>query len=465
MKLPEILVNQPAVRRIPDARSEISRALRDSGRRLVVIDDDPTGVQTIHGVSDFLDWSVDVVRRAIASGKPVFYICTNSRSLNPEDAWALSLEVGRNLREATRKEGVEVIIASRSDSTLRGHFLYEVDALASGLGQDLDGIIIVPAFFEGGRYTIDDIHWVEQDGEMVPVHETEFARDPVFGFKHSDLKAWVAEKMGGAVKSRDVRSISLRLLREGGPEEVAEKLAGVSGGAPVIVNAACYEDLEVLALGILAEERKGKIFAYRCASSFVKARGGFEDKPLLTHQDLATGKGFGLIVVGSYVEKTSRQLKQLLTSGLVQGIELRVQKLQSEESRKIEIDVVSQSVNEQLAAGVTTVLYTSRTVHLASGQNFLEVGNTIMLSLCEIIRRIQLCPDYLIAKGGTTSVELVRRALDVREAFVLGQIIAGVPVWRLGVGARWPDIPYVVYPGNVGNDYSLRKVVEILEGL
>ena len=463
VKLSEMLVSQPALRHIPDARSEISQALRDSGRRLVVIDDDPTGTQTIHGVSVFLDWSVDVVRRAIASGKPVFYICTNSRSLNPEEAKALSLEVGRNLRDAARMEGVEVIIASRSDSTLRGHFPYEVDALASGLGQDLDGIIIVPAFFEGGRYTIGDIHWVEQDGEMVPAHETEFARDPVFGFRYSDLKEWVAEKMGGAIKSGDVRSISLKLLREGGPEKVADKLAGVSGGAPVIVNATCYEDLEVLALGILAEERKGKIFAYRCAASFIKARGGFEDKPLLTHQDLATGKGIGLIVVGSYVEKTSRQLTQLLASGLAQGIELRVQELQNEESRKIEIESVSQSVNEQLAAGVTTVLYTSRTVHLASGQNFLEIGNTIMLSLCEIIRRIQLSPDYLVAKGGITSVELARRALNVREAFVLGQIIDGVPVWRLGAEARWQDIPYVVYPGNVGNDDALRKVVEILE--
>ncbi|MBA7706286.1 hypothetical protein ES703_115138 [subsurface metagenome] len=168
--------------------------------------------------------------------------------------------------------GSSSITTRRLPESLRAWLISE---RASGLGQDLDGIIIVPAFFEGGRYTIDDIHWVEQDGEMVPVHETEFARDPVFGFKHSDLKAWVGEKMGGAVKSGGVRSISLKLLREGGPEEVAEKLAGVSGGAPVIVNAACYEDLEVLALGILAEEKKGKIFAYRCAASFVKARDVF----------------------------------------------------------------------------------------------------------------------------------------------------------------------------------------------
>jgi len=465
MKLTEMLASQPVPRRIPNARSQIRRNLRDSGKRLVVIDDDPTGAQTIHGVSVFMNWSVDVLRKAIASGAPVFFVCTNSRSLDPLEAKAISLEVGRNLQEAARLEGVEVIIVSRSDSTLRGHFPYEVDALATGLGQKLDGIIVVPAFFEGGRYTIDDIHWVEQDGEMIPAHETEFARDPVFGFEHSDLKAWVVEKIGGAIESRDVRSISLKLLREGGPEAVAETLAGVLKGMPVIVNAACYEDLEVLVFGILSEEKKGKKFAYRCAASFVKARGGFEDKPLLTERDIAIGKGPGLVVVGSYVEKTSRQLIQLLTSGLAYGIEIRVQELQEKERRNIEIEAVAQSVNNHLSAGITTALYTSRTVHRAANHNFLEIGKNVMLSLCEVMQQIRHQPNYLVAKGGITSIELARTALNVKEAFVLGQIIKGTPVWRLGREARWPDIPYVVFPGNVGDDNALCRVIEILQGV
>ncbi len=462
MKLSEILAYQPLVRRIPDARMQIRKKLIASGKRLVVIDDDPTGMQTIHGVSVFMNWTVDALCKAIASLAPVFFVETNSRSMSPAEAQALSLEVGRNLREAIRQEGVEILLASRSDSTLRGHFPCEVDALTSGLGLELDGIIIAPAFFEAGRYTIDDVHWAEQDGELVPVHQTEFARDPLFGFKNSNLKAWVAEKMDNKVGVEDIRSVSLRLLREGGPEAVTRELLSISGRAPIIVNATSYEDLEIMTLGIIEAEEKGKRFAYRCAASFIKARGGFEDKPLLTHQDLATGGGPGLIVAGSYVEKTTRQLQQLLSSGLAEGIELRVQELQHPESRRGEIESISKLVNQKLAAGVTTALYTSRKLEITSKRDFQEIGNTIARSLCEVVRRIQFRPGYLVAKGGSTSIELARRALNAKEAFAIGQITNGVPVWRLGAEARWPDIPYVVFPGNVGDDNALVRVLNTL---
>jgi len=458
------MASQPPVRHIHDARRQIRKSLVDSGKRLVVIDDDPTGVQTIHGVSVFMDWSVEVLREAIASQEPVFFMSTNSRSLNPSETQKLSLEVGRNLREAARLEGVEILLASRSDSTLRGHFPYEVDALTSGLGLKPDGIIIAPAFFEGGRYTVDDIHRAEQDGELVPVHQTEYARDPVFGFKNSNLKAWVEEKTNGAVKAGDVQSVSLSMLREGGPEAVANKLLNISDRAPVVVNATCYEDLEIMSLGITSAEKRGKKFVYRCAASFIKARGGFEDKPLLTHQDLIVGGGPGLIVAGSYVEKTSRQLQQLLGSGLAEGVELRVEELQTEENREREIQSVLKMVNQKLAAGITTVIYTSREFRAASNKDFQETGNVIMQSLCEVIKQVQYQPGYMVAKGGVTSIEVARNALDVRKALAIGQIIDGVPVWRLGEEARWPDIPYVVFPGNVGDDEALLRAVKVLKG-
>jgi uncharacterized protein YgbK (DUF1537 family) len=464
LKLSELLALQPPVRRIPDARTQIRKSLVSSGKRLVVIDDDPTGAQTIHGVRVFMNWSVEVLRQAFSSEEPVFFICDNSRSLGPAEAQALSLEVGHNLREAIRQEGAEFLLASRSDSTLRGHFPVEVDALTAGLGLKPDGTIIIPAFFEAGRYTIDDIHYAEQDGELVPVHRTEFARDPVVGFKNSNLKAWVSEKMNYTMAAKDVRSIPLRLLREGGPEAVAEGLLGASEGVPIVVNATCYEDLEVLVSGLQSAENKGKKFVYRCAASFIKARGGFEDRPMMTNQELAAGAGPGLIVVGSHVEKTSRQLKQLLDSGLAAGIELKVQEVIREEARENEIRSISREVDRRLEAGEGVVLYTSRELQLASNGNVLETGNTIMQSLCEVIRRIESRPGYIVAKGGITSIELARTALNVKVALVPGQIVSGVPVWRTGAEARWPDIPYVIFPGNVGDDSALLKVVTILNG-
>lgn len=462
MNLNELLSGQPPVNRIPGARTTIRKRLLNSGKRLVVIDDDPTGPQAIHDVRVFMDWSVNTLRKAFHSGDPVFFICTNSRSLSPDEAVKVSLEAGQNLREAAEMEKTEVLLTSRSDSTLRGHFPAETDALILGLGTRPDGIILVPAFFEGGRYTIGDIHYADQDGEMVPVHLTEFARDPAYSYRSSDLKKWVEEKTGGSVKTKDVHSISLEMLRQGGPEAVAEELVRAKETTVFITNAACYEDLEVLALGISKAEEKGKHFAYRCSASFIKARGGFEDRLLLTHTELAPENAPGLIIAGSYVEKTSRQLQRLLDSGLAEGIEIRVEELEKEETAEKEIQAVSDYVNHLLIKGKNTVIYTSRNIWTNTERDFSETGKSIMQSLCRVVKNIDIKPGWVISKGGITSIQVASTALDAREANAIGQILPGVPVWRLLENAKWTDIPYVVFPGNVGDDEALLTSMKIL---
>jgi uncharacterized protein YgbK (DUF1537 family) len=435
-----------------------------SRKKLVVIDDDPTGMQTVQDVGVFMDWSVATLRKGLASASPVFFVSVNSRSLNPDDARLLALEVGRNLRDAAELENRDILLASRSDSTLRGHFPYEVDSLISGFGLNPDGIVFTPAFLEAGRFTIDDVHWADQTGELVPVSETEFARDPMFSFKNSNLKAWVEEKTRGLVNAGDVVSISLKLLREGGPEAVAAELERVSNGDPVIVNAAVYDDLDVFSLALGEAENRGKRFVYRCSASFLKSRGGFEDRPLLTHDEMVSGEGPGLIVAGSYVEKTSRQLQNLLEARLAEGIELNVERLLDESASQQEIEAVSEQVNANLHNGITSALYTSRQVTVPSASDFAETGKSIMRGLCKIIESIDVCPAYFVAKGGITSIQVAKTALGVQEALALGQILPGVPVWRLGAGARWPGMTYVVFPGNVGDETALMRAVSTLEG-
>ena len=465
MKRNDLLAGQLPSRRIEGARDAVRRDLSASGRRLVVIDDDPTGPQAVHDVRVFMDWSVPTLREAFSSGDPVFFISTNSRSLSPEETARISREAGQNLAEAARLENAGILLASRSDSTLRGHFPGEVDALVSGLGTPPDGIILVPAFFEGGRYTIGDIHYAEQDGEPVPVHLTEFARDPSFSYRNSDLKQWVEEKTAGAVKAAEVLSLSLELLRDGGPQAVTDMLANVSGGRYIIANAACYEDLEVLALGIAGAEKAGKRFVYRCSASFIKARGGFEDMPLLTYRDLAPGEGPGLLIAGSYVEKTSRQLRTLLDSGLAGGVELRVRNLENRESAEKEIQAVADSINKNLAAGTTTAVYTTREILTLPGGDFRQTAAQTMQALCRVAEKTERKPGFVIAKGGITSIEVARTALGARQAFAIGQILPGVPVVRLSGETKWTGIPYVVFPGNVGDDTSLLKAVQVLRGL
>ena len=465
MNLNELLADQPPVNHIPGARRTIRQHLLNSGKRMVVIDDDPTGPQAIHDVRVFMDWSVDTLRKAFRTGDPVFFICTNSRSLSPAEAVRVSLDAGQNLQEAAELERAEVLLTSRSDSTLRGHFPAELNALISGLGNRPDGIILVPAFFEGGRYTAGDIHYAEQDGEMVPVHLTEFARDPAYSYQNSDLKKWVEEKTGGSVKAEDVRSISLEMLRVDGPEAVGRELMQASRTTVFIANAVCYEDLEVLALGITEAEGKGKRFAYRCSASFIKARGGFDDKPLLTYNELSPENAPGLVVAGSFVDKTSRQLERLLISGIAEGVELHVEELSQEDTAKKEIKTVADYVNQLLTEGTTAAIYTSRAIQKDPEQDFSETGSRIMQSLCRIVSNVDIKPGWVIAKGGITSIELAKSALDSREAFAIGQILPGVPVWRLLGDAKWTDIPYVVFPGNVGDEAALLNAVRVLKGL
>ncbi len=464
MKLSDILASLPPVRAIADAQGNIRKQLKESGKHLVVVDDDPTGTQTVHGVMVYTDWSIKELSQALTSEEPVFYISTNSRSLKRKQAEELNYQLGRDLTEAAKLQNKEVIIASRSDSTLRGHFPHEVEAILSGLGwKDVDGIILLPAFFEGGRYTINDIHWVDEGERIVSAEKTEFARDPVFGYKHGNLRLWVEEKTGGRVKAEEVPSISLETIRQGGPEAVAEELMCVEGCLPVIVNAACYRDLEVFVLGLLSAESKGKRFIYRCAASFVKARGGFPDKGLLTCEELKAGKGPGLIVVGSYVEKTSRQLACLLDSHLGIGVELRVEKLLEAGERNSEIRFVVGEVNKYLSRGKLVAVYTSRDKKIDGEKHFLEIGRVIMSSLCRVVEGIKASPGFLVAKGGITSIEIARSALGVKKSLVLGQIVPGVPVWRLGAESRWPGIPYVVFPGNVGDERTLSRVVTVFK--
>jgi uncharacterized protein YgbK (DUF1537 family) len=464
MRLSELLASQPRVEHVHNARANNRNALIASGKRLVVIDDDPTGMQTVQDVKVYMDWSVNTLRKAIASRDPVFFVSVNSRSLSPEKAKDLALEVGKNLRQAVQMQKAEILLASRSDSTLRGHFPYEVDALLEGYGLKPDGMIFAPAFFEAGRYTVDDVHWAEQSGEIVPVDQTEFSRDPMFNYRNGNLKAWIEEKTKGDVKEADILSISLKQLRQQGPEAVSAELLLASNGRPVIVNGAGYEDYDSLCSGIQAAEEKGKVFVYRCSASFIKARGGFKDRALLTQKEMAPLPGPGLIIAGSYVDKTTRQLQHLIQSGLAESIELRTDVIEFEGTGENEVQQVSREIERKLAAGKTVAVYTSRKLHVTEGRAFSESAEQIMKLLCEVVSWIDTCPGYIIAKGGATSIEIAKKALGARETLALGQILPGVPVWRLGPEARWPGIPYVVFPGNVGDDTALLRAVRTLCG-
>ena len=82
----------------------------------------------------------------------------------------------------------------------------------------------------------------------------------------------------------------------------------------------------------------------------------------------------------------------------------------------------------------------------------------------QTLERVTFRPRFVIAKGGITSSDVAARVLRVRRGMVVGQIIPGVPLWRLGEESRWPGLIYVSFPGNLGGPTALTDVVEKLSG-
>jgi uncharacterized protein YgbK (DUF1537 family) len=437
-----------------------------SKRKIVVLDDDPTGTQTVHNTPVLTEWSSEALEEELRRDFPVFYILTNSRSLPPSSARALNTDVGRNLVEAGKRTGRDFVVVSRSDSTLRGHFPGEVEALASGLGENVDGWIVIPFFLEGGRYTIGDTHYVEDKGWLVPAAETEFARDTVFGYRSSNLRDWVEEKTGRRITSQDVVSISIKDIRIGGPAVVTERLLTFQNGKIGVVNAASYRDVEVFVRGLLVAEAQGRRFLYRSAASFVRVRAGMSPRPLLFSPDLGMpSHGGGLTLVGSYVPKTTRQIEKLLALPQMTGIEMNVEAILDPRRRDTEIDRIRRSAQPLLQQERDVVIYTSRRLVTAGqAEGDLSIGNRVSEALITTLQRITANLRYLIGKGGITSSDVATKGLHVRRALVLGQILPGVPVWRLGPESRHAGIPYIVFPGNVGGDDALAQTVKALRG-
>ncbi|KAG7597460.1 3-hydroxyisobutyrate dehydrogenase NAD-binding domain [Arabidopsis suecica] len=450
-----------------DPTADIHRLNMGNSKTLVVLDDDPTGTQTVHDVEVLTEWSVESISEQFRKKPACFFILTNSRSLSPEKASALIKDICSNLCAASKEVGnADYTIVLRGDSTLRGHFPQEADAVVSILG-DMDAWIICPFFLQGGRYTIDDVHYVADSDRLVPAGETEFAKDASFGYKSSNLREWVEEKTAGAIPADSVQSISIQLLRKGGPDAVCEFLCSLKKGSACIVNAASERDMAVFAAGMIQAELKGRSFLCRTAASFVSALIGIIPKDPVLPKDFASNKesSGALIVVGSYVPKTTKQVEelQLQHKQKLRSIEISVEKvaLKSSEVREEEIRRAVEMADAFLRAGRETLIMSSR--ELITGKTSsesLDINSKVSSALVEVVSQISTRPRYILAKGGITSSDTATKALKARRALVIGQALAGVPVWKLGPESRHPGVPYIVFPGNVGNSTALAEVVK-----
>ena len=429
---------------------------------IIVLDDDPTGTQTIFDVPVLTSWGKKELTEELKAGTPLFFILTNSRSLPSEKANELATKIGQNIRNASKETGRKIVIISRGDSTLRGHYPNEIVALGKGLKNETGPHIIIPAFFEGGRHTVNDIHYVREADELIPAGETPFAQDSVFGYRSSDLKGYVEEKSQGKIKANQVVSVSLNDIRISGPEKITEILNSLNAEDVCIVNAFSQSDLDVFTAGFYQSSKMWEVL-FRTAASIVPSLAGLNIKPPLQKTDFDLfGKG-GVVAVGSYVPKTSRQLEFLRKNYPVDYVEINAEKLLDENEFQSETRSVSEKINRNLAKNEVVVVYTSR--RLISGKNAeesLQIVNRISAGMVQVMKGITVRPKFFIAKGGITSSDIVTKAFKVKKALVLGQVIPGVPVWQLNDCKSFPGLVYMPFPGNLGGDDAVLNAVRKL---
>ncbi|OJJ63863.1 hypothetical protein ASPSYDRAFT_83906 [Aspergillus sydowii CBS 593.65] len=459
-----------------DALKQITAFLSStstSPRRLVVLDDDPTGTQTCHDISVLTVWDIQTLTAEFLSPTPGFFILTNSRALPPSSATTLIREICQNVLAAATatgysKDNLDIVL--RGDSTLRGHFPLEVDVAQSVLGFDAGAPptwVLAPFFFQGGRFTIDNVHYVLEGEKLVPAGETQFARDATFGYKSSNLRDYVLEKAPGRFSAEQVHSVSLEDIRRGGPEVVCERLLGFPKGGVVIANAAAESDMHVFVAGLLLAEAKGARYIYRTGAAFVSTRLGIYSKPPITAAELKLAnprETGGLILAGSYVPKTTAQLKFLIErrGNDLSVIEIGVEDLiASPDSAADMIARVVKQTEKNLKAGKDTLVMTSRALITGGDElSSLAIGSRVAEALVKVLQGVEVRPRYIIAKGGITSSDAATKGLLMKRALIVGQAAAGVPLWRCDEPtSRHQGVPFVVFPGNVGGESTLCDLV------
>lgn len=478
----------------------VAAASAGSPRILVVLDDDPTGTQSVADLPVLTSWDVPDFEWAFAhiaqSGcGPAVYVLTNTRSLDPTEAAARNQEVVRNALAAANTasgSGLSLGFVSRSDSTLRGHFPLEPDVIAATVaetnGESTDGVVMVPAFPDAGRVTIGGVHYMRGTGEaagtLTPVAETEFARDATFGFANSEMARYVEEKSQGRFPADSVIVLDLNIIRAGAAADgtdddpavsanaIADAISDAKDSTPIVADIVTEHDLRALALGLEEAERRGKKLLYRVGPPFVRARIGQDIRPELTGEEAYAGhtpsQAGGLIVVGSHVGVTTRQLKALTDQHrAARIIEIDVEKLLAAETETAADAYLEQAVGsvvDALKQG-DVILHTSRLLIKADDPaESLRIARTVSAAVVSVVNRTlkTFPPRFVIAKGGITSSDVAAHGLEIRRAIVRGPMLPGiVSLWE-PVDGPAKGIPYIVFAGNVGDDQSLAEVTRKL---
>ena len=417
----------------------------------VVLDDDPTGVQTLAGIHVLLAWDEGDVLAALGD-RPSVHLVTNARALAPERARAVTASAART----AVADAPDARVVLRGDSTLRGHLLEEVEAVASVVTPDRAPLLLlVPALPSAGRVTIAGVHLIERDGRFMPLHETEYASDGMFSYRSARLLEWAEERSGGLFRATDGRELQLDDLRAHGPAGVTRALQELeAAGRPAVLapDAVTEADLEFIAEGYRRAVDAGTDALVRCAPAFAGVLAGTTANALVPAPETREGM---LVVCGSYVPASTAQLRVLVDERPGSLVEVDPLVLASA-SPDSEVRRAASAASERIRSSGLAVVSTSRL--RPPGTETLDAGERIAAGIAAVAGAIEPRPSVVAAKGGITSCVTLRDGLGIAAAEVVGPVLPGVSRWRAG------ELDYLVVPGNVGDDRLLADIVALVLG-
>ncbi|MFN6134079.1 MAG: four-carbon acid sugar kinase family protein [Synechococcaceae cyanobacterium] len=451
--------------------------------KILVLDDDPTGSQTVHSCPLLLRWDADTLAAGLRHPSPLLFLLANTRALDPEAAATRVRQICQQLKPAlaqAQAAGVigDWLLVSRGDSTLRGHCPLEAEILAQELGP-FAATLLVPAFPEGGRTTVEAVHRLHGQ----PVHETAFGRDGLFGYDTSHLPSWLEGRSGGRLRAAAVRHLPLQLLEAAteapagdplGPRRrLMRHLRELEGQGWAVVDA--ERPAQLLALGQALRQLQaegGPRFLFQSAASLLSGLAELPPQPLGPAQLAALRRrradgrpAPGLVLVGSHVPLSDQQLERLLAEPGCEGVELPVDPCLRGDLPELEEVRLRERLWAVLAAGRTGVLYTSRGERLAgAGAARRQLGQRLAAAMARLAAALAGELGYLISKGGITSQTLLADGLELAMLELQGQLLPGLSL-VLPAQANGPaaGLPVLTFPGNLGEADTLALAWRWLE--
>ena len=445
--------------------------------KVIVIDDDPTGSQTVNNCLLLLKWDYSTLLKGFESKSNLFFILANTRSLSENNAKLRLEEICKSLKEVISKrlyKEEEFVFVSRGDSTLRGHNFLEPKIINDCLGP-FDATFHIPAFIEGKRLTINGEHFIDN----IPVSQTIFAKDKIFGYETSNIKELLFLKSRSQINLNDIQNLKLselKVLESKDNNIIFNKLKNLNNNTHLIVDVENYSHLKKFSLAI-KKLSKQKKFLFRTAASFVSSISGVIDNPQkpIFYSDLRrknSKKNFlpGFLVIGSYVELTTIQLEKLLEISDCVPIELdvfkflRISKLKNNQDKlalfKNSLLIEIRSI---LKKGNSPVLFTSRKeIYLDNKNEQVNFYNYLASFIAEFVADLKNEIGYLVSKGGITTNVILSDGLKANNVYLHGQIVTGISLLTFKL-ENDDNLPIVTFPGNIGNDNSLVRVWSILE--